>query len=117
MIDSPDAEQGEVGDGACGLGLTSPAAGAGRRVGPSLLGLLLPDPAGYLFPTPVVNALGVLAQIGLVTFMFLIGLELDVRSLRGQGRRLAIVRSACSSGPRWRSPRYRCSHVCCRSPA
>jgi Kef-type K+ transport system membrane component KefB len=67
---------------------------AGIVLGPSLLGLLLPDVAGYLFPGPVVNALGVLAQVGLVMFMFLIGLELDVRSLRGQGSRLAIVSSA-----------------------
>ncbi|OLT23751.1 hypothetical protein BJF78_31720 [Pseudonocardia sp. CNS-139] len=72
---------------------------AGILLGPSLLGLLLPDVAGYLFPQPVINALSVLAQVGLVTFMFLVGLELDFRSLRGQGRRLAIVSGASIAVP------------------
>lgn len=64
---------------------------AGILLGPSLLGDLLPDVAAYLFPQPVINALSMLAQIGLVMFMFLIGLEMDFASLRGQGRRMALT--------------------------
>lgn len=64
---------------------------AGILLGPSLLGLLAPSAGTYLFPTSVVTALGVLAQVGLVLFMFMIGLELDFGRLRGHGKRLASV--------------------------
>ncbi|GCB44636.1 cation:proton antiporter [Streptomyces sp. NL15-2K] len=64
---------------------------AGILLGPSLLGLLAPSASTYLFPASVVTALGVLAQVGLVLFMFMIGLELDFGRLRGHGRRLASV--------------------------
>ncbi|MEV4296114.1 cation:proton antiporter domain-containing protein [Microbispora rosea] len=67
---------------------------AGILLGPSLLGLLAPAAGTYLFPASVVSALGVLAQVGLVLFMFMIGLELDFGRLRGQGARLASVAGA-----------------------
>ncbi|SHN47316.1 cation:proton antiporter [Cryptosporangium aurantiacum] len=67
---------------------------AGVVLGPSVLGLMLPSVADYLFPAPVVAALGILAQVGLVLFMFLVGLELDLAPLRGQGSRLAAVSGA-----------------------
>lgn len=67
---------------------------AGILLGPSLLGLVAPAVSDYLFPPPVVAALGVLAQVGLVLFMFMIGLELDFERLRGHGTRLATVAGA-----------------------
>jgi Kef-type K+ transport system membrane component KefB len=67
---------------------------AGILLGPSLLGLVAPSVSDYLFPPPVVTALGVLAQLGLVLFMFMIGLELDFERLRGHGARLAAVAGA-----------------------
>jgi Kef-type K+ transport system membrane component KefB len=67
---------------------------AGILLGPSLLGLVAPSVSDYLFPPPVVTALGVLAQLGLVLFMFMIGLELDFERLRGHGARLATVAGA-----------------------
>ena len=55
---------------------------AGILLGPSLLGVVWPRALGFVFPTEIVGALKVLAQIGLVMFMFLIGLDLDLRKLR-----------------------------------
>lgn len=57
---------------------------AGIMLGPSLFGLIAPDLAASLFPSQAVPFLNVLSQVGLIFFMFLIGLELDPRYLSGQ---------------------------------
>src|SRR5256885_9145038 len=44
-----------------------------------------------LFPKEVLPHLDTLAQIGLIFFMFLIGLELDVRLIKGRGHLAATV--------------------------
>jgi Kef-type K+ transport system membrane component KefB len=67
---------------------------AGIILGPSLLGLLWPEALAYLFPPEVIGALRVLAQIGLVTFMFLVGLELDLDKLRGHGHKAVVISHA-----------------------
>ena len=56
---------------------------AGVMLGPSLLGLIFPAATAFLFPREVIPMLGVLSQIGLIFFMFLIGLELNPRYLKG----------------------------------
>ncbi len=56
---------------------------AGIMLGPSLLGWLAPTWKAALFPAEALPSLGVLAQIGLIFFMFLIGLELNPKYLRG----------------------------------
>jgi Kef-type K+ transport system membrane component KefB/nucleotide-binding universal stress UspA family protein len=56
---------------------------AGIMLGPSLLGWLAPEAKAALFPAEALPSLGVLAQIGLIFFMFLIGLELNPKYLRG----------------------------------
>ncbi len=68
---------------------------AGIALGPSLLGWLAPDLAGALFPPSATPFLNVLSQIGLIFFMFLIGLELDPKYLRGN-LKTAIVTSGVS---------------------
>jgi K+:H+ antiporter len=55
---------------------------AGIVLGPSLLGLVAPDVAAFVLPTEVAPFLGVLAQVGVILFMFTVGLELDTRLLR-----------------------------------
>ncbi len=56
---------------------------AGIMLGPSLLGLVAPGVAATLFPSEAVPFLNVLSQVGLIFFMFLIGLELDPKYLTG----------------------------------
>ncbi|HEY9810133.1 MAG TPA: cation:proton antiporter [Halomicronema sp.] len=56
---------------------------AGIMLGPSLFGLIAPDLAGVLFPAKTLPFLDVLSEIGLIFFMFLIGLELDPKYLKG----------------------------------
>jgi K+:H+ antiporter len=56
---------------------------AGVLLGPSLIG---PEASAWLFPPETVPALKVLASVGLVLFMFLVGLDLDLEGLRNRGR-------------------------------
>jgi K+:H+ antiporter len=54
---------------------------AGIVLGPSLLGRLAPEAYAYLLPPSVAPHLNLLAQIGVILFMFLVGLELDTRHI------------------------------------
>ena len=57
---------------------------AGIMLGPSLFGWLAPVQAAALFPATAVPFLNVLSQVGLIFFMFLIGLELNPKYLSGK---------------------------------
>jgi Kef-type K+ transport system membrane component KefB len=67
---------------------------AGIFLGPSLLGKVAPEAASYLFPPAIVPSLGVLAQVGVVIYMFLIGLELDLQSITRQLRTTLVTSGA-----------------------
>ena len=56
---------------------------AGIMLGPSLLGMVAPTLATSLFPAETLPFLDVLSQVGLIFFMFLIGLELDPKYIKG----------------------------------
>jgi Kef-type K+ transport system membrane component KefB/nucleotide-binding universal stress UspA family protein len=56
---------------------------AGIMLGPSLFGLVAPGLSASLFPPETLPFLNVLSQVGLIFFMFLIGLELNPKYLRG----------------------------------
>ncbi|GEP34816.1 sodium:proton antiporter [Nocardioides szechwanensis] len=56
---------------------------AGIMLGPSLLGM---EFSQQLFPTDTRPFLTLLAQIGLILFMFVVGLELDVSLIKGRGK-------------------------------
>ena len=56
----------------------------GIVLGPSLLGHVAPDLYVYLLPSSVAPFLGIVAQLGVILYMFLVGLELNPDSLRGQ---------------------------------
>ncbi|MGI8823409.1 MAG: cation:proton antiporter [Acidimicrobiia bacterium] len=64
---------------------------AGILLGPSLVGLLLPEVTRFLFPAAVTDVLGTFAQFGLIFFMFLIGLELDHDLIRGSGHTAVLI--------------------------
>ena len=50
-----------------------------------------PSITACLFPPQARGVLGVIGQIALLLFMFLVGLELDFGALRGKGRSIAVV--------------------------
>jgi Kef-type K+ transport system membrane component KefB len=64
-------------------------------VGEMAAGIALGQWASALFPADALASLNALSQIGLVLFLFLVGLRLDFSHLRGQGR-LALVTSNVS---------------------
>lgn len=68
---------------------------AGIVLGPSVLGALWPQGAAVLLPKAAIPQLNVVAQLGVIFFVFLAGLELNTRLLRGRGR-LAVVVSHVS---------------------
>ncbi|UJR79582.1 cation:proton antiporter [Sandaracinus amylolyticus] len=68
---------------------------AGILLGPSLLGWLAPDVSAFVFPRESLVHLNTLSQVGLVLFMFLVGLEFDPKLMRGRGH-AALVTSHVS---------------------
>jgi Kef-type K+ transport system membrane component KefB len=67
---------------------------AGLLLGPSLLGRVAPSVATYLFSPTVIPMLGTLAEIGVVLYMFLVGLELDITLLRRRGHAAVAISHA-----------------------
>jgi Kef-type K+ transport system membrane component KefB len=67
---------------------------AGIALGPSLLGWLLPGVSGFLFPHASLANLHFLSQLGLVLFMFVVGLELDIKSLKNKAHNAVIISHA-----------------------
>jgi NhaP-type Na+/H+ or K+/H+ antiporter len=64
---------------------------AGLALGPSLLGIAWPAAYSWLFPAGTVRFLNALSQIGLVLFMFLVGLELDLKHVRARGWQILVM--------------------------
>lgn len=92
---------------------------AGIVLGPSLLGWLFPSAYEFLLPGSIAPYLGVLAQIGVILFMFLVGLDLDTGALRnGTHSTIAISHASIvvpfllgSGFSLWLYPRYSTSDV------
>ena len=68
---------------------------AGLMLGPSLFGLVLPGWFGALFTAASLSPLNALSQLGLLLFMFIVGLKLGSQPL-GTARRIAVVTSLTS---------------------
>jgi Kef-type K+ transport system membrane component KefB len=67
---------------------------AGILLGPSLLGILSPKAEAFLFPTAAMDILKMLSQLGVILFMFSVGLELDVQTLRRKAHAAVMVSHA-----------------------
>jgi Kef-type K+ transport system membrane component KefB len=67
---------------------------AGIALGPSVLGLLSPGAMDFLFPSFSLPTLGVLSQIGVVLFMFVVGMEVDIQHLREKASAAVMVSHA-----------------------
>jgi Kef-type K+ transport system membrane component KefB len=63
---------------------------AGIMLGPSLFGMYFPDLSQSLFPVQSLGNLQNLSQIGLILFMFIVGIELDLNVLKKKAK-IAIV--------------------------
>lgn len=64
---------------------------AGIMLGPSLLGWLAPNVSAVIFPLASLKFLNTLSQVGLLLFMFIIGLELDPKLLKGRGHAAVLI--------------------------
>jgi len=64
---------------------------AGVVLGPSVLGMLVPELHGRLFPAASKPILFAVCQTGLVIYMFLVGVEFDVALIRSRLRSAAWV--------------------------
>jgi len=72
---------------------------AGIVLGPSLLGRVAPEAYTFLLPQAISPYLGVLAQVGVILFMFVIGLELDPRLLRNRTHATVAISHASIVAP------------------
>src|SRR5262245_9639169 len=64
---------------------------AGIALGPSVLGLLIPQATAFLFPPDSMTTLGVFSQVGVVLFMFVVGMELDLQHVRERASAAIMV--------------------------
>ncbi|HMO84061.1 MAG TPA: cation:proton antiporter, partial [Lacipirellulaceae bacterium] len=67
---------------------------AGIVLGPSLLGRVWPEASAYILPQAVAPALGIIAQLGVILYMFLVGLELNSDSLRSRAHATIAISHA-----------------------
>ncbi len=64
---------------------------AGIMLGPSLLGMFFPEVSAFLFPLESLSNLQFLSQIGLILFMFIIGMELDLGIIKKRAKAALFI--------------------------
>ncbi len=67
---------------------------AGIALGPSLLGMLFPEFSSAIFPENSLGNLSLLSQVGLILFMFMVGMELDIKVIQNKVRDAVVVSNA-----------------------
>lgn len=67
---------------------------AGIILGPSVIGHYFPEFSGFIFPTNSLGNLQFLSQIGLILFMFVIGMELDAKVLKSKAHEAVVISHA-----------------------
>ena len=71
----------------------------GILLGPSLLGRISPELQMVVLPPDAAPVLSVIAQLGVILYMFLVGLELDLGLLRGNLSKTAVIAIAAIVAP------------------
>lgn len=66
----------------------------GILLGPSFLGRWAPDLYAFLLPPSAAPFLGVIAQLGVIFYMFVVGLELDLKVLKRSGHATLAISHA-----------------------
>lgn len=69
---------------------------AGIMLGPSLLGWVAPRASAYLFPVSSLGFLNALSQVGVIVFMFLVGLGINPKELKKHGHAAVVLTSHVS---------------------
>src|SRR5438477_6251093 len=64
---------------------------AGIMLGPSLLGAIAPQWSAFLFPPSSLGFLSALSQVGVIVFMFLVGMRINPRELKSQGHAAVLT--------------------------
>jgi Kef-type K+ transport system membrane component KefB len=72
---------------------------AGILLGPSLLGWMAPAVSAYLFPAASLGFLNALSQIGVVVFMFLVGLGINPKELKKHGHAAVLTSHVSITAP------------------
>ncbi len=72
---------------------------AGIALGPSLLGALAPNVSTFLLPPRIMPPLEVMAQLGIMLYMFQVGLELDFEKLKETGHTAVVISHASIALP------------------
>jgi Kef-type K+ transport system membrane component KefB len=72
---------------------------AGILLGPSLLGWIAPQFSAYLFPPSSLGFLNALSQVGVVIFMFLVGLGINPKELKHQSHSAVLVSHVSITAP------------------
>jgi K+:H+ antiporter len=72
---------------------------AGIMLGPSLLGAIAPQWSAFLFPPPSLGFLNALSQVGVIIFMFLVGLGINPRELKSQGHAAILTSHVSITAP------------------
>ena len=72
---------------------------AGITLGPTILGAFAPELQNALFPTDIIPFIGVVANLGLIFYMFLVGLEIDPEQLKGRVGQAAAISNASVALP------------------
>jgi len=67
---------------------------AGIALGPSVLGFFFPQAMSFVFPASSLETLRLLSQIGVVLFMFVVGMELNVRHVKEKGTAAVMISHA-----------------------
>ena len=72
---------------------------AGILLGPSLLGWIAPGLSAYLFPPASLGFLNALSQIGVIIFMFLVGLGINPKELKSHGHAAVLTSHVSITAP------------------